>query len=325
VANVRFVTASGSQYPLALQGLPINAGQLVVIDVGKAVAQSSVVATVVTASGGSLVVGAIERAQVASTLVSSLVSGDGSGASSWYLPALPAGGSTLNYVYVEDVGGSPTTATISFSSEDAGSEVAAVRVSPGGIARLTQGPEGTLGELRFATVESKSPVVVEESGELSTPLDVPAPVARQVRQAGKASGAAANALSSSIEGLPPRIPTGFAVTAATVASARWLLPGGESDARIGEFLTFANPTSAPAVITLSTVANGAITAIPKASSIFVPAGATAAVDLSRVLPSESGVTIAVTSTTRIVVAGTFYAKGSSGSVGFSAPVAIPVD
>jgi hypothetical protein len=325
VANVRFVTATGSEYPLALQGLPINAGQVVVVDVGKAVAQSNVVATVVSASGGSLVVGASERALVGSTPVSSLVSGDGSGASSWYLPALPAGGSTLNYVYVEDVGGSPATASISFSSDDAGSEVAAVRVSPGGIARLTQGPEGTLGALRFATVESKSPVVVEESSELSSPLSVPGPVSHQVGQAGKASGTAANALTRSIEGLPARIPSGFAVTGATVASAKWLLPGGESDARIGEFLTFANPTSAPAVITLSTVANGAITVIPKASSILVPAGTSDAVDLSRVLPAEPGVTISVSSTTRIVVAGTFYTKGSRGSVGFSAPVAIPVD
>lgn len=324
VANVRFITATGSEYPLALQGLPINAGQLVVLDVHKAVAQSSVVATVVQASGGSLVVGAIERAEVASTLVSALVSGDGSGASSWYLPALPAGGSTLNYVYVEDVGASSTTASISFSSEDAGSELAAVHVSAGGIARLTQGPEGTPGELRYATVDSKSPVVVEESSELSSPLVVPGPVTRKVHPAGKASGAASNVPSPPIEGLPPKLPTGFAVTNATVASARWLLPGGESDASIGEFLTFANPTVLPAVITLSTVANGAVTAIPKASSILVPGGGTGAVDLSRVLPSEPGVTIEVNSTTRIVVEGTLYAKGSRRSVGFSAPVAIPV-
>jgi Family of unknown function (DUF5719) len=321
VANVRFITATGSEYPLALQGLPINAGQLVVVDVHKAVAQSSVVATVVQASGGSLVIGAIERADVASTLVSTLLSGDGSGASSWYLPALPAGGSTLNYIYVEDVGGSSITASISFSSEDAGSELAAVHVSAGGIARLTQGPEGTPGELRYATVDSKSPVVVEESSELSSPLVVPGPVTRKVHRAGKASS---NVPSPSIEGLPPRLPTGFAVTNASVASARWLLPGGESDTSIGEFLTFANPTILPAVITLSTVANGAVTVIGKASSIIVPAGGTAAIDLSRVLPSEPGVTIEVNATTRIIVEGTLYAKGSSRSVGFSAPVAIPV-
>jgi hypothetical protein len=323
VANVRFITASGSEYPLALQGLPINAGQLVVVDVHKSVAQSSVVATVVQATGGSLVVGAIERSDVASKLDSALVSGDGAGASSWYLPALPAGGSTLNYVYVEDIGGSSTTASISFSSEDAGGEVAAVHVAAGGIARLTQGPEGTPGELRYATVESKSPVVVEESSELSSPLLVPGPVTRK-GHAAKATGAASGLLSSPIEGLPPRLPTGFAITNATVASPRWLLPGGESDSSIGEFLTFANPTVAPAVITLSTVANGAVTVIPKASSIIVPGGAAAAVDLSRVLPSEPGVTIEVNSTTRIVVEGTLYAKGSSRSVGFSAPVAIPV-
>jgi hypothetical protein len=325
VANVRFVTASGSEYPLALQGLPINAGQVVVVNVDKSVAQSSVVATVVTASGGALVVGAIERAQVGPFAVPSLVSGDGSGASSWYLPALPAGGSTLNYVYVEDVGASPSTASISFASGNDDSEVAAVHVSPGGIARLTQGPESSLGELRFAKVESKSPVVVEESSQLSTPLDVPGPVSRQVRQAGKASGGAANALTRSIEGLPAKIPPGFAVTNATVASAEWLLPGGESDAGIGEFVTFANPSSVPAVITLSTVAHRAIAVIPKASSILLPAGETAAIDLSRVLPSETGVTILVRSTTRIVVAAGLYAKGSKGSVGFSAPVAIPVD
>jgi hypothetical protein len=325
VANVRFVTANGSEYPLALQGLPINAGEVVVVDIGKDVAQSGVVATDVAASGGSLVVGAIERAQVGPVTVPSLVSGDGSGASSWYLPALPAGGSTLNYVYVEDVGASPTTASISFTSADNDSEVAAVRVGAGGIARLTQGPGGSLGELRFAKVESKVPVVVEESSQLSSPLDVPGPVVRQVRQSGKASGTAANALSASIEGLPSKIPTGFAVTNATVTSAEWLLPGGESNAKAGEFVTFANPTSVPAVISLSTIAHRAVTVIAKASSILVPAGGTAAVDLSRALPSENGVSVLVTSTTRIVVAGSLYAKGSKGSVGFSDPVAIPVD
>jgi hypothetical protein len=325
VANVRFVTANGSEYPLALQGLPINAGQVVVVDVGKDVAQSGVVATDVAASGGSLVVGAIERAQVGPVNVPALVSGDGSGASSWYLPALPAGGTTLNYVYVEDVGSTATTASISFSAADNDSEIASVRVGPGGIARLTQGPGNGPGELRFAKVESKSPVVVEESSQLSSTLDVPEPVSRQVHQSGKASGVAANALSTSIEGLPAKIPAGFAVTNASVTSTEWLLPGGESTAKVGEFVTFANPTSAPAVISLSTIARRNVTVVAKASSILVSAGGTAAVDLSRVLPNEKGVSVLVTSTTRIVVAGGLYAKGSRGSVGFSEPVAIPVD
>jgi Family of unknown function (DUF5719) len=326
VANVRFVTANGSQYPLALQGLPINAGEVVVVDVGKDVAQSGVVATEVAASGGSLVVGAIERAEVGTVAVPSLLSGDGAGASTWYLPALPAGGSTLNYVYVEDVGSSPTTASISFASANNDNEVATVHVGAGGVARLTQGPESSLGQLRFAKIDSKVPVVVEESSQLSSPLDVPGPVANQARQSGKASGTAANALSTSIEGLPPKIPTGFAVTNATVTSDEWLLPGGVSNAKAGEFVTFANPTSAPAVISLSTVAHRSVTVIAKASSIVVPAGSTAAVALSRVLPNEANVTVLVTSTTRIVVAAGLYAKGSSGSVvGFSEPVAIPVD
>jgi hypothetical protein len=305
--------------------LPINAGQVVVVDVGKDVAQSGVVATDVAASGGSLVVGALERAQVGPVAEPTLVSGDDSGASSWYLPALPAGGSTLNYVYVEDVGSSPTTASISFAAAGNDSEVATVRVGAGGIARLTQGPGSTPGGLRFARVESKAPVVVEESSQLSSTLEVPGPVARQVRQSGKASGTAANALSTSIEGLPAKIPAGFAVTNATVTSAEWLLPGGESNARVGEFVTFANPTSVPAVISLATIAHRSVTVIAKASSILVPAGGTAAVDLSRVLPKESGVSVLVTSTTRIVVAAGLYAKGSKGSVGFSEPVAIPVD
>jgi hypothetical protein len=325
VANVRFVTANGSAYPLALQGLPINAGAVVVVDVGKDVAQSGVVATDVTASGGSLVVGAIERAQVGSVVFPALVSGDGSGASSWYLPALPAGGSTLNYVYVQDIGASATTASITFNAADTDNEVAAVRVSAGGIARLTQGPVSSLGELRFAKVESKVPVVVEESSELSSPLEVPAPVVRQVGQSGKASGTAANALSTSIEGLPAKLPTGFAVTNATVSSAEWLLPGGESNAAVGEFLTFANPTAVSAIASLSTIADHSVNAVAKASAILVPADGTAVVDLSRVLPSESGVSVLVTATTRIVVAGSLYAKGSKGSVGFSDPVAIPVD
>ena len=115
------------------------------------------------------------------------------------------------------------------------------------------------------------------------------------------------------------------MSSATVSATRWMLPGGESDTKIGEFVTLANPATAPAVITLSTISHGSIQVIAKASSILVGPGSTGVVDLSRVLPNEPGVTVLVSSTTHIVVAAGLYAKGSKGSLGFSEPVAIPVD
>ena len=175
-------------------------------------------------------------------------------------------------------------------------------------------------------VDSKSPVVVEETSLIAKSFAVPGPVARDVKPSGTASRTAANALSASIEGLPPTAAFGLRDHEChRQRDTTWMLPGGESTTQIGEFVTFANPTTATAQITLSTISNGSIAVIPKASSILVDAGSTGAVDLSRVLPNNPGVTVVVSSTTRIVVAAGLYAKGSKGSVGFSEPVAIPVD
>ena len=326
VADLSFATANGTVSPQALQGLPIGAGQLVVVNVAASVAQTDVVSTIVHSTGGSIVAGAQISAQVGTTSYPSLTTGAGLAQSQWLLPALPVGGSTLNYIYVVNPTSIATTATISISdgsSPDGGVANATLHVPANGVARLTQGPAENPATLRFAKVTAKpSSVVVGESSLISRPIVIPA------TPKGKAAAKIDRATEtppSPAEGLPATVPVGYAITSASVGSSGWMVTGGALTPTLGEFITVANPSSATAVVSFATLAVGLADVVPQCGALLLGPGESLSVDLSKVLPNSKSLTVLVHASAGVIAAAGFYAKGSKGSIGLSEPVAIPLD
>lgn len=328
VADVSFATANGTVSPQALQGLPIGAGQLVVVNVAASVAQTDIVSTIVNSTGGSIVAGAEVSADVESIAYPSLTTGFGLAQSQWYLPALPAGGNTLNYIYVVNPATTPVTATVSLSdgsSAPGGEAVATLHVRGGGVARLTQGAAESVSALRWVVVTSKnSPVFVGESSLIQRPIV--APTTSTSKSAAKTSATTATGTPPSpVEGLPATIPVGFAATSASVESGGWMVTGGALSSSLGEFVTVVNPSSTTAVVSLATLSAGLADTVPECGALLLGPGESLAVDLSKVLPNTPSLTILVHSSAGVIAAAGFYAKGSKGSIGLSEPVAIPLD
>ena len=91
VANVSFATPGGRVTPPAYQQMPIEAGQTLVLDVGRYLPVQPLIATTVTAGGGRVVVGAIATAVVAKTTFPALVSATAVPETTWYFAAEPVG------------------------------------------------------------------------------------------------------------------------------------------------------------------------------------------------------------------------------------------
>lgn len=321
VANISFATTSGTVSPQALQGLPIGAGQLVVLNVAQDVAQTDVVATMVHSTGGELVAGAIESADVGTVAYPSLITGSGIGQSDWLLPALPAGGNTVNLIYVLNPGATATTATLSLTQSPrgaGGTAVATLHVPAGGVARLAQGPAEAANTLRFVAISSKpQPVIVGEASLLEHAITVPITSRPKVPAAGSSV--------VGVEGLPSSVPLGYAATSASVPSPGWMITGGALTPDLGEFVTVANPTSSTAVVNLSTLAAGLAETVPQCGALLLAPGEALSVDLGKVLPNVSMLTVLVHASAGVIAASGFYSRGSRGSRGLSEPVAIPLD
>ncbi len=294
-------------------------------------------------------VGAIERAAVGNVVFPSLLSANAVAEPNWYLPALPAGGSTLGYIYALNPGSTQATATVHFGGS-AGSATATLIVPANGLhasprVRSPRSPHCAVRHCprrprrrsscsaptcsAHALAQPKPPTVKavkrrrrppqhasSASGAIGRALDVPTTTI--------APESAAAALSA-LFGLPSELPIGYELSPGTVTSKGWLLPGGSSDADHGEYVSVTNPGTATATVTLETLAKGEATVIPNLGSVALAPGASTVVDLSRVLPPTAEVTVLASATAPVVVSAGFYAKGSSGSVGLSAPVAIPLD
>jgi hypothetical protein len=330
VANVSFATANGTVNPQPLQGLPIAAGQLVVVNVAANVAQTDIVSTMVNSTGGSIVAGAEVTSAVGAISYPSLTTGAGLAQSQWFLPALPAGGSTFNYIYVMNPSSTATTATVSLSDgseADGGDEVATLHVPAGGVARLTQGPARTLDALRWSSVTAKpSPVFVAESSLIESAIVMP-PTSKAKAHA-QPGAVAGGTPASPVEGLPATVPVGYAATSASVQSSGWMITGGALSSSLGEFITVANPTEATAVVSLATLSAGLADTVPECGALLLGPGESLAVDLGKVLPNSSSLTVLVHASAGVIAAAGFYAKGSKGSkgsIGLSEPVAIPLD
>jgi hypothetical protein len=107
-----------------------------------------------------------------------------------------------------------------------------------------------------------------------------------------------------------------------------MITGGALSSSLGEFITVANPTEATAVVSLATLSAGLADTVPECGALLLGPGESLAVDLGKVLPNSSSLTVLVHASAGVIAAAGFYAKGSKGSkgsIGLSEPVAIPLD
>jgi hypothetical protein len=326
VANVSFATPSGSVAPPAFQGVSINAGQLVVLNVGQFLPSQGTVATTVSSSGGRIVVGALATNVLAKQRTLAFMTGLASPERSWYLAPAPSGSSATQSYLVLNTSTRPTKVTLRLGSNfGTGTALVSQTVAPGATALLGAARDQSPASLRWGslTASDGAAIVVERETLIPSALQRPALV--PVR---KAKNGPLVAPRASPVGLPSRVPPGIGLSTGTpLLAKRWLLGGGESDASASEIVTVANPTDS--TVTLHLVAldvpagvSGALSHLPALQ--VSPQGALA-IDLSGTLGRVGQLTLEVQASTPVSVGSVLYARGSSGSVGFNASAGIPVE
>ncbi|MCU1493008.1 MAG: hypothetical protein JWO62_772 [Acidimicrobiaceae bacterium] len=282
VVGVSFVTSSGPISPPAFQGLSVGAGQLQVLNVGHYLPEKAVVATIVTATGGHVVAGALVTAVTHRVVLSSVTTATPSASSSWLVPAVPTGSASTSTFNVLNPGSRAAKVLLRLGTSSAGSELTTV-VPPHAVVALTPGGEASPGAMRWASVKSTgAAVVVSRETVVSQAIvnraalklaaakkaaaKAAAAKASRAARAAKARVAATQRKHGSRSTTPPTTTTttttvvpyatvsalpivqpGVAVTSGVSAPAtRWVLPGGESDATTSEVVVIDNTSRAEA-------------------------------------------------------------------------------
>jgi hypothetical protein len=228
VVDVSFVTPAGLITPQAYQGLVVPAGQLAVENVGQFVQDAPEIATVVTAESGTLV--GTEFQQVSGGFGSgvSLRLGAPALATTWRFAQTSTGpGSGVDFT-LANPGGSPATATVSFSLSSGTVVPRRVSIPPVSIVDFSaSGTAGLPQQVPYSvTVDSSAPIVVGRSVEAAS--GSPAP------QWGSSSGT-------------------------VTAARRWVVPGpgivsqpGTAGATV-DSLAVANPSGSAATVKVTTL------------------------------------------------------------------------
>lgn len=297
VVSVTFATTTGGAAPPAFQGIDVAPGHVVVLDVGHEVPSRLAVAAIVHATGGRVVAGAVVRSVVDHSLLGSLITASAWDSHRWELPAAPLGAAARQGFSVLN----PTSRTARVVLHLIGSSAGKITevVPPGAVVDVGPAVLGSLATTAATLSSRGAPVVVARELALSATGPEPHPLHHL-----------------------PALPKGFAAASGTTAPfRRWLLPGGESDARVGEVVTVANPNHTPAVVELRNL-SGAPVASGRTRYRLAP-GASTVFSLSS-LPGVSGrVPVVVSSTSPVVAGEVLYAKGHQG-LGLTAAPAIPV-
>ncbi|HLI15056.1 MAG TPA: DUF5719 family protein [Acidimicrobiales bacterium] len=306
VASVTVHVGSQALAPPAFQGIPVAAGGLVVLNVGHYVSGRQLLALAVTSTGGRVVAGALEVHLVGRALVSALVPGALAPRTTWYFPGAPAAGAARQALDVYNPGPRPARVLVA-SKCAAGSPATTVTVGPGAVVEVPAAP----GPLRWTLVTSTNGVgiVAQRAATVSRAL-VPPP-----RHAGP-----------SLTALPPLRP-GFGLTTGTAAAhERWLVPGGESDRHASVLLSVSNPSRRALTFTVERLAGPSVGGMPAPAALVVPAQGTTVVDLAQLVGARAPVLpLVVTASGPVVVGSLLYSRGSGQALGFSAPLAIPVE
>jgi hypothetical protein len=184
VASVSLVTSGGLVQPPAYQGIPLQAGGVVVLNVGNFVVNRSVVASVVNALGGHIVVGALESVGGANAAAPTLLTASPRPSATWYFSGAPAGASTRQFFYVLNPG--PKRAVVQGEVASAsGSASLRVVAAPGGVSLVGLAPDVSPDALRwvsFAT-SAKTPVVIARETTVLTAVPAAALAKKPSRSA----------------------------------------------------------------------------------------------------------------------------------------------
>ena len=330
VVSVTIATPTGVVAPPAFQEVPVQAGETLVFNVTRNLPLQTLLGTTVSATGGRVVAGALSSAGVAGVSFPALVSASAVAAPTWYFaPGLSAPGDAQGYV-VLNPGSSPARVTLTLDDQSGPAVLDAV-VPGGGIVELSPASDKTPGALRGAMLTSSAPVVAaletlvgpfarsKTSSKRPTTPNKATSTAKGHRSA--ATTTTITPPASAPSSTEPITVPGFSTTAPSpVLDSSWLIEGGERDGQIGEYVAISNPASKPAVVRFSPL--GALGPI---APVTVAPRSSAVVDLGQGADPAGSVAIEVVASEPVVVGSGLYARGSSGSIGISAPVAIPVD
>lgn len=309
VASVSFATSAGGVTPPAFQGISVAPGGLVVLDVGREVPGQLTVATTVQSTGGRVVVGAAVDAVVGHHLLSSLATASPMTSERWQLAAAPLGATARQGFSILDPTGRSARVTVVLASSSpraAGSELTAVV------------PAGAVVDIAPAALAGRS-----STGAVVTAAGAPVVVGRELAVAAMPGASEPAASARARRAAPvlltlPGLPTGFAAAEGTVAPyRRWLLAGGESDARVSEVVTLTDPGSAPAVVRLTTLAGR-----PVLPALTVAPGTSRVVAVRSIGPSGP-LALALQATHPVVAGELLYGAGRRG-LGLAAWPGIPV-
>lgn len=302
VASVSFATSGGGVTPPAFQGITVNPGGVVVLDVGHEVPGQLAVAATVQSTGGRVVAGAVVNAVVGHRLLGSLAAADPMASNHWELPAAPLGATARQGFSILDPTGQPARVTVRLAGSAlgaTGSEITEVV------------PAGAVVDVAPAAMAGRS-----STGATISSSGAPVVVGRELAVAGGPAGTGhARGAAFALPGLP----TGFAAAGGTTAPyRRWLLAGGESDAHVAEVVTITNPGGVAATAQLTTLAGR-----PLCPGIAVAPGTSRVVTVRPLLGLRGPVPLELTATRPVVAGELLYGRGRRG-LGLAAWPGIPI-
>lgn len=305
VVGVSFATTTGGASPPAFQGVDVAPGHVTLLDVARQVASRQAVATIVHATGGHVVVGAVVRSSVDHRVLTSLVGASPWPARHWDLPAAPLGKGARQSFSVLN----PT---------DRSAHVVVHLAGPGGGEVSEAIPPGAVVAVGPSATRSAA-----ATGATLASTGAPVVVARELALGSRLTGRASKGSSRPAPGDLPGLPVGFSAAAGTTGPhRRWLLPGGEADRHVDEVVTVTNPGSEAARVEVLDLADQ--TAGTKTGPFTVPPGGSVAVPAKALGVEGGNLSLVVEASSPVVAGQLLYAAGHD-KVGLAAGAGIPVN
>lgn len=327
VANVTLATTHGTVAPPSFQGVPVGAGSLVVLDVGRALPGEPVLGTTVSATGGALAMGAEVTMVRGEGIQTALALAALRPARHWSLPATLAGSGTSESLALYNPGKQPASVTLQLYGAGGPGEASAT-VPAGGVITLQPAATAVPSAVRAEAV------VVDRGDPIVVSREVVA-AARPAQVSTRRNAATVTAKRRVHGNLPnppdqptllPALPAGDVAPAAIEGTARhWLLPIANPAASAGELVELANPGERPASVELSPIApsGGGRAVLTGLGPLVVPAHGTLSVSLAGLLHPAGPAALELSATAPVTAAALDYSNAKESS-GLNMATGIPV-
>lgn len=288
VADVGFVTSDGFRAPPDVQGLPVAAGQLVVVDAGTSAGRhEGVAANVVTRSGR--------------VVVDRLQGYDGSDRTRPKGGSSTLGAPSLGTAWAFAEGFVSDTVQETYVVSNPSSTPAAVELD------IQLDDPGTNGQVDPVTLDVPGRGLVAVS--MAQQTRVPPGVAHSVTV--KSTNGTPIVAERVLQGLPGGARQGWSATiGAPVTASRWLFAEGRADATVTEFLTIANPSASTARLQITALAAGQALPIDGLQAVEVPPSGRVAIELGAKINRADLPLLVVADQPVVVERGLFAASGT---------------